>query len=661
MVQKQPVKKVLYIGKFILPDGNAAALRAQGVCRALKNLGINTQITDLAGYRSHFSDCDTVICYNLHAAMLSKLIRLCKKHGKRLIIDRTEWYSYSNPLKTLDEAFVMHVLNKRADGIITVSSFLRDFYKKYMPTAIIPPLFEAAADTKTARETKRLIFAGSISSKKEALGDAVSALCQTDCDFTLDILGTNAKEFEKVYGYKPDDNRINFAGKVAHEKAREYIINSDYMLVIRKKSRLTDAGFASKLCESISLGTAVITTDVGDTSKYVTGKNGYIIDINNLKSEFERLLQLPIPTVDRETFSPKTFSDELEKFIKPRVLVSFKENGQNGGPFVAHKRIIQSRLSEKFEFIPLYVPRAKKLLSPLKYHKFINTIKRAKADFALVAGLSLEGYLTANACKCAGIKTLVAVHGSANEAQDCSDFKKFILKILEKRTVRIADGVFAVSDYVNNWDVLKKSRKNYGRVYNLAPLPDPKTDARAQYSIPSDAVVALSTGRITRDKGYDILADVILNTNVHYIIAGDGEYLATLKQQIKEGGAEHRVTFTGYCDDVDSLYAAADIFIICSRHETLCNSVIEAAVYGVPSVATDVGGLRETVQSGSTGILIPSGDTGAFIGAVNTLATDVEYRNKLSENAKNFVNAKFDRQQTIDALDNIFSDITGVN
>ena len=652
----------MYIGKFILPSGNAAVLRAQGVCRALNSLGIETKLADTQNYREHFSYCDTVICYNLHAAMLSKFIRLCKKHGKRLIIDRTEWYSYKNPLKAIDETIVMHFLNKHADSMITVSSFLCNYYNKYMPIAVIPPLFESKPDkSKQSEPVKKLVFAGSISAKKEALGDTVTALCQTDCDFTLDILGTNAKEFEKVYGYKPDDNRINFVGKVPHKTAQEYISSSDYMLVIRKKSRLTDAGFASKLCESISLGTAVITTDVGDTSKYVAGKNGHIIDINNLKKEFERVLRLPLPTVESETFSPNAFATELAKLVKPRVLVSLKEGGQNGGPFVSHRRIMDSSLSEKFEFIPLCVPRARKLLSPLGYREFVRKIKSARPDFVLAAGLSLDGFLTTRACKSAKVKSLVAVHGSAGEALDCSSFKKHLLTCLEKRTIRMADGVFAVSDYVNGWDILKKARKNYGRVYNLAPLPDVKTDARAKYSIPSNAVVALSTGRITRDKGYDLLADVILNTDIHYIIAGDGEYLDTLRQQINQGGAGHRVTFTGYLDDACSLYAAADIFIICSRHETLCNSVIEAAVYGVPSVATDIGGLRESVQSGNTGILVPTDDTDAFAGAVNTLASDREYRQKLSQNAKKYAADKFDRETTIGLLDGIFTDITGVN
>ena len=138
---------------------------------------------------------------------------------------------------------------------------------------------------------------------------------------------------------------------------------------------------------------------------------------------------------------------------KPRIALTFRKGGENGGPYNSHKRVMESSLSDKYDFVPLFVPRARVLVTPWGMRAFVKEIKSKKPQLVQVTGLQLEGFLTMIACKLAKVKTLVAIHGSSTEALDIGRFRKWRAALLEKWTVINADAVYGVSDYVSTWKV----------------------------------------------------------------------------------------------------------------------------------------------------------------------------------------------------------------
>ena len=74
---------------------------------------------------------------------------------------------------------------------------------------------------------------------------------------------------------------------------------------------------------------------------------------------------------------------------------------------------------------------------------------------------------------------------------------------------------------------------------------------------------------------------------------------------LTDAGLGDRLRLLGYRDDVAAVLAAADIFALPSYFEGLPMSVIEAMLTGLPVVATDIGGPREQVVHGETGLLVP--------------------------------------------------------
>src|SRR5262249_9178980 len=106
-------------------------------------------------------------------------------------------------------------------------------------------------------------------------------------------------------------------------------------------------------------------------------------------------------------------------------------------------------------------------------------------------------------------------------------------------------------------------------------------------------------------------------------IVGDGPDRAAAER------AAHGLTgvdFAGERGDVAERLAAADVFVLSSRSAGLPISVLEAMAAGLPVVGSDVGGLRELVVDGDTGLLVPAGDPQALADALLRLLSSPEER-----------------------------------
>jgi len=97
-------------------------------------------------------------------------------------------------------------------------------------------------------------------------------------------------------------------------------------------------------------------------------------------------------------------------------------------------------------------------------------------------------------------------------------------------------------------------------------------------------------------------------SDANFIIAGEGELMPGLRTLAGELGIADRVHFIGRCDDVAMLLHASNIGVLSSKAEGFANAILEYMAAGLPVVATDVGGVREAIEEGETGFIVPSGD-----------------------------------------------------
>ena len=122
------------------------------------------------------------------------------------------------------------------------------------------------------------------------------------------------------------------------------------------------------------------------------------------------------------------------------------------------------------------------------------------------------------------------------------------------------------------------------------------------------AACASSTpGRLTREKGADLLADAFLaararDPRLELYLAGGGPEEDALRARL--GGAAR---FLGWLEgeELARAYADADLFLFCSQTDTFGQVVLEAQASGLPVVAVAAGGPTELIASGRTGVLCP--------------------------------------------------------
>jgi glycosyltransferase involved in cell wall biosynthesis len=149
------------------------------------------------------------------------------------------------------------------------------------------------------------------------------------------------------------------------------------------------------------------------------------------------------------------------------------------------------------------------------------------------------------------------------------------------------------------------------------PARPGRTDIRRALGWAPDDLVISYVSRIAPEKNVEYLADALAivgsrGPQVRMLLVGDGPTRPALERRI--GSFAH---FAGYRqgDDLADHYAASDIFAFSSLTETFGNVVLEAMASGLPVVAVRAGGVGETVQPGTTGILVEPTDPPARMAA----------------------------------------------
>ena len=139
----------------------------------------------------------------------------------------------------------------------------------------------------------------------------------------------------------------------------------------------------------------------------------------------------------------------------------------------------------------------------------------------------------------------------------------------------------------------------------------------------------LYAGRLSPEKG--VLELVEATRGLNLVVAGDGP----LRRRVP--GARGFVPH----DELQALYARAAIVACPSRREGFGVACLEAMAHGRPVVATDVGGLRDLVVDGQTGLLIPPRDADALRAALERLLGDRDLRRRLGADGRRRAQERF--------------------
>lgn len=239
---------------------------------------------------------------------------------------------------------------------------------------------------------------------------------------------------------------------------------------------------------------------------------------------------------------------------------------------------------------------------------------------------------------------------------------------VERALAAITDRLIAISPRIQS-ELVHEYRIGREAQYAVVPLgfdlsafagidKAARARARVELAIAPAAPTITTAGRLTAIKQHELLlaaARLVADTRADLIvlIAGDGERRHELEALTRQLRLEGHVKFLGWRRDLDTLYAATDVFALTSRNEGTPVALIEAMASGVPGVSTDVGGVADVIASHAMGVRVRDGDAPALAAALSALLDDPATRGAMGERARAHVLEHY-------SLDRLVTDIAAL-
>jgi glycosyltransferase involved in cell wall biosynthesis len=153
----------------------------------------------------------------------------------------------------------------------------------------------------------------------------------------------------------------------------------------------------------------------------------------------------------------------------------------------------------------------------------------------------------------------------------------------------------------------------------------------------------LYVGRVSREKNLPLLCDAFKRLcmsvkNVSLIVVGDGPYFSEMKETMKGLPC----LFPGYVegDELTATYCQSDVFVFPSVTDTFGNVVLEAQACKTPVIVTDMGGPKENLIPGETGIIISGNEEGALVTAMRSMLANPAKIKRMGERARGYAESR---------------------
>jgi glycosyltransferase involved in cell wall biosynthesis len=183
--------------------------------------------------------------------------------------------------------------------------------------------------------------------------------------------------------------------------------------------------------------------------------------------------------------------------------------------------------------------------------------------------------------------------------------------------------------------------------------------ARKRFAIPHESFCIGNVAAFVPEKGHALLIGAFANLLGKFpqcvlLLPGKVPKHIRLKELARHLVLESVIKFPGFVPDIESVYAATDLFVFPSHEEPLGSSLLSAMAHGLPVVAFGRGGIPEVVEDGRNGLLVKELDPGALAAAIARLLSNPAEARRLGEAARETISSRFSADQMVDATLNLY-------
>lgn len=287
--------------------------------------------------------------------------------------------------------------------------------------------------------------------------------------------------------------------------------------------------------------------------------------------------------------------------------------------------------------------------APFWLYHFIREIRRLKID-VLHTHLFTADLLGRIGGRLAGIPVVVSTIHAPSTWKRSGRLKDRLRAFVDRVTANVlADALYSISKEVSEYQV------RYGgiRQSKISLVSNPVVTSafssrqhgvgkRAELGLSDHHTVLTNVASLKKVKGQKYLIEALGMVvsklpDVRLLLIGDGPDMEMLRHYAEQLNLSERILFLGNRLDVAELLAVSDIFVMSSLSEGISVAILEAMASGLPIVATAVGGNRDIIKDGATGLLVKSEDATQLANAVERLCRDTAFARLLGEQARRFV------------------------
>lgn len=202
----------------------------------------------------------------------------------------------------------------------------------------------------------------------------------------------------------------------------------------------------------------------------------------------------------------------------------------------------------------------------------------------------------------------------------------------------------------------------------ISALADPEVrrKAREHWGVAPDQPLLGCVGVLSPDKGHEFVIRAFAKLHREFpdtrlLFAGDGPCRKDLELLVASLDLHESVRFAGFVEDVETVYAALDLFLLPSLFEAFNNSLLAAMASAIPSIAFRQGGQSEIIQDGASGFLVQPENVRGLESAARKLLCDPGLAQRFASAGRRRVAENFSADIMVDRIARIYQDLPNIS